>query len=165
MSVAAARKLDRTLISKVCNARRGVGKGSDPLGGRASIRRFASGHGFTGCGETRLGSRGAKARPILAVLLARLKSCPSRKLLETEFFCSLFRHAKARAKDRLEPLPERPQRPEAKGVRTSRCCASLNRLREALFGGRKPTSGAKAQPVFSGLSGTTEVVHFPKLWQ
>ena len=48
---------------------------------------------FTGCGKTGFGSRkpmsGAKARPILKDLAARLKSCPSQNLFPDEFSSSL----------------------------------------------------------------------------
>ena len=52
------------------------------------------GKSLAGCGKTRFASRkltlGAKARPILEGLAARLKSCPSQNLFETEFFSSLL---------------------------------------------------------------------------
>src|ERR1700739_1631247 len=64
---------------------------------RIKKQRFVSGHGFTGCGKTRFGSRkpisGAKARPILKDLAARLKSFPSQNLFEAKFFSSLFSDA------------------------------------------------------------------------
>ncbi len=64
---------------------------------RIKNQRFVSGHGFTGRGKTRFGSRrptsGAKARPILKDLATRLKSCPFQNLLEAEFFSSLFSDA------------------------------------------------------------------------
>ena len=51
---------------------------------RIKNQQFVSGHGFTGRGKTRFGSREptsrAKARPILKDLAARLKSCPSQNL-------------------------------------------------------------------------------------
>src|ERR1700758_2514589 len=59
---------------------------------RIKNQQFVSGHGFTGRGKTRFGSREptsrAKARPILKDLAARLKSCPSQNLFEAEFFSS-----------------------------------------------------------------------------
>ena len=55
---------------------------------------------LAGCWKTRFGSRkptsGAKARPTLEGLAARLKSCPSQNLFEAEFFSSLFKSCPSR---------------------------------------------------------------------